>query len=117
MVVLGHDRAVLVHASKVTLGRGIALCGGQRVQPDRLLDVLGHARAVLVHASKVVLGVGIALCGGQCVHPDRLMEATPLPLAYMTPRLYWASVSPCAAASAYSRTAPWESCATPMPSL
>ena len=63
-----------VHGSKVALGAGMTLCGGQCVQPDRLLAVLGHAHAVLVHGSKVALGVGIALCGGQRVQPGCLLE-------------------------------------------
>ena len=98
---------------------GILVAGrGGKVEPHvRGYVVLRHALTSSVHLPEDSLGVGVGLARRPGETTGRLAAScsTPRPVAYLAPRVYWASASPCAAARRNHRVASAASCGTPRP--
>ena len=89
----GHARPEFVF---VLAGQRIPLRRG-KVQPgigDHV--ILRHARAVGVHETEVMLGAGepCAVASRNHFTASVSFSGTPVPLAYMRPRLFWAGAWP-----------------------
>ena len=75
------------------LGERVALRCSNAEPSVRGYSIFCDPLAVGVHEPEIVLRVGIALPGGEAIPSHRLsviLRDPPLPLAYMSPRLYCA---------------------------
>ena len=90
---LSTPRPVVIHGPEVGLGAGVSLLRRQTVPLHGLGIVLRHALSGGVHEPEVVLGAGVTLLRRQTGPLQGLLVVwgTPRPVAYLAPRLAWAS--------------------------